>query len=99
MSGDSASVKQGTSKEEATVLVRREQAALGEKLGNRPSRELTVNNLRMFWSQRRFVLRMTGYALLASLLIAILIPSRYLLFTGSVPPESPSGLGMGLLSA
>ena len=58
-----------------------------------------VAYLRMFWDRRRFLLRAGIYALLASILIAFLIPVRYKAKTQLMPPDGQQGLGMMLMSA
>ena len=55
--------------------------------------------LRLFWEHRRFLLRTGGYALLASILIAFLIPARYQSLTRLMPPDSQSASGIGMLAA
>jgi uncharacterized protein involved in exopolysaccharide biosynthesis len=99
MSGESPSVRQALSNEEGIVLLPRENTALPEEVGDPKVHERTVAKLRLFWGNRKFVLRAVVYALLASTLIAILIPARYQSVTQLMPPESPSGSGAGLLSA
>jgi len=99
MSGESASVRQRVSNEEDTVPVPRDEEALAEDLGDRQVDERTVAYLRPFWAQRKFILRVGVYALLVSLLISLLIPVRYQSVTRLMPPDSPSGLGIGMLSA
>ena len=58
-----------------------------------------VMYMRMFWERRRFLLGAGIYALLASALIAFLIPSRYKAKAQLMPPEGQQGLGMALMSA
>jgi capsule polysaccharide export protein KpsE/RkpR len=55
--------------------------------------------LRLFWEHRRFLLRTGGCALLASILIAFLIPARYQSLTRLMPPDSQSASGLGMLAA
>jgi uncharacterized protein involved in exopolysaccharide biosynthesis len=55
--------------------------------------------LRVLWAHRRFLFRVGVYALLASALLAILIPARYQSATRLMPPDQVSGSGIGLLSA
>ncbi|HTQ98169.1 MAG TPA: hypothetical protein VMH89_15260, partial [Candidatus Acidoferrum sp.] len=55
--------------------------------------------LRLFWEHRQFLLRTGAYALLASILIAFLIPARYQSLTRLMPPDSQSTSGIGLLAA
>src|SRR6266481_2790071 len=55
--------------------------------------------LRLFWEHRRFLFRTGTYALLASILIAFLIPVRYQSLTRLMPPDSQSASGIGMLAA
>jgi uncharacterized protein involved in exopolysaccharide biosynthesis len=55
--------------------------------------------LRLFWEHRQFLLRTGAYALLASILIAFLIPARYQSLTRLMPPDSQSTSGLGMLAA
>ena len=54
--------------------------------------------LRLFWEHRQFLLRTGAYALLASILIAFLIPARYQSLTRLMPPDSQSTSGLGMLA-
>jgi uncharacterized protein involved in exopolysaccharide biosynthesis len=64
-----------------------------------PAPSKRVLYLQMFWDRRRFFLRAGIYALLASTLIALLIPSRYKAKAQLMPPDGQQGLGMALMSA
>jgi len=55
--------------------------------------------LRLFWEHRKFLLRAGAYALLASILIALLIPARYQSVTRLMPPDSQSTSGLGMVAA
>jgi uncharacterized protein involved in exopolysaccharide biosynthesis len=55
--------------------------------------------LQLLWGRRRFLLRAAFCALLASALIAVLIPNRYRSTTRLMPPDSPSASGLGILAA
>jgi len=57
-----------------------------------------LSSLRMFWGHRRLLSRAWMYSLIASVLLAFLIPSRYQSTTRLMPPESQSA-GLGLLAA
>jgi len=59
----------------------------------RAARERTTTNLRLLWEQRRFLLRWTVIGLVASLVVAFLIPSRYVATTQLMPPDNQSGGG------
>ena len=59
----------------------------------RVARERTATNLRLLWEQRRFLLRWTVIGLVVSLVVAFLIPSRYVATTQLMPPDNQSGGG------
>ncbi len=59
--------------------------------------ENTVAHLRLLWVQRRLLYHVALYSMLASVLVALLIPSRYESTARLMPPDSPStssGLAM-----
>ena len=58
-----------------------------------------VDRIRLLWEQRKYLLRWTGIGMAVSILIALLIPSRYQATTQLMPPDGQSGSGMALLSA
>src|ERR1700675_4523588 len=64
-----------------------------------PTPSKRVVYLRMFWEHRRFFLRVGIYGLLASTLLAFLIPPRYKAKAQLMPPEGQQGLGAALLGA
>jgi capsule polysaccharide export protein KpsE/RkpR len=99
MSGELPSVTQRRSNGEEILVDSQERATLSEASEDRPLQEPIIASLRLFWAERRFLLRAGVYALLASALISILIPVRYQTVTRLMPPDSPSGMGMGLLAA
>jgi len=55
--------------------------------------------LQLFWTNRRLFLRAGIYAILASALIALLIPVRYHSVTRLMPPDGLAGPGVGMLAA
>ncbi len=61
--------------------------------------ENTVVYLRLFWEQRQLVSRVTLYALLASTLIAFLIPARYESTARLMPPDSSQSGGLAMAAA
>jgi capsule polysaccharide export protein KpsE/RkpR len=75
--------------------------AQGNGFNGGPERSLfssrTVANLRLVWEHRRMLRRAGLSALLASTLIAFLIPKRYEATTQIMPPEGVSGVGMAML--
>jgi uncharacterized protein involved in exopolysaccharide biosynthesis len=64
-----------------------------------PKSSKRVLYLRMFWDRRRFFLRVGIYALLASTVLAFVIPPRYKAKAQLMPPEGQQGLGAALLGA
>jgi capsule polysaccharide export protein KpsE/RkpR len=97
MSGESPSVVQKPSNGAEVVRASVDNPVVGEEFVDRKVHERTVANLRVFWADRKFILRTGFYALLASAVISLLIPTRYQTVTKLMPPDSPSGLG-GMLS-
>jgi uncharacterized protein involved in exopolysaccharide biosynthesis len=67
-------------------------------LDSRIAREQMIARFRTLWAERRFLFRVTIAALLASLLIAFLIPNRYESTVQLMPPDSHSGEGLSLLA-
>ena len=55
--------------------------------------------VRLFWQYRRLLLRVGIYSLLASALIALLIPVRFQSVTRLMPPDGQSGSTLGMLAA
>ena len=64
----------------------------------RIAREQMISRFRTLWAERRFLFRATIAALLASILIAFLIPNRYESTVQLMPPDSHSGEGLSLLA-
>jgi capsule polysaccharide export protein KpsE/RkpR len=72
---------------------------------NRPPRALEpsriprkpVENMRLLWSYRKLLRRVTLYALATTILLAFLIPKRYEATTQLMPPENVSGGAMAML--
>jgi capsule polysaccharide export protein KpsE/RkpR len=61
----------------------------------KPSGESALARMRLLWEERPFLYRVLKYGLVASTLIAFLIPARYESTTRLMPPDSPSsGLAM-----
>jgi uncharacterized protein involved in exopolysaccharide biosynthesis len=60
-------------------------------------RQLVV--ARLLWDQRAFILQWCVRGLVIALVIAILAPNRYAATTRLMPPESPGGSGMAMISA
>jgi capsule polysaccharide export protein KpsE/RkpR len=62
-------------------------------------REATLSRLRLVWDNRRFLLRVFVWSLLASGLIVLLIPNRYEAVERLMPPDTQSGMGAAMLTA
>jgi capsule polysaccharide export protein KpsE/RkpR len=69
------------------------------ELGARELSSNTLVYLRLLWTNRTVLLRIGTYALLASTLIAFLIPSRYASRARLMPPDNQSSSGIALAAA
>lgn len=56
-------------------------------------------HLRLFWANRRFLMRAAACAALTSFVIALLVPARYESVTRIMPPDSQSNAGLGIIAA
>lgn len=63
------------------------------------SRRPVVDYLRLFWEQRRFLVRMTFSAAVIAAISALLIPNRYESTTRIMPPDKESGMGTAIMTA
>lgn len=63
------------------------------------SREWQAQQLRLLWGRRRFFLRAVAAGLLASTLVAFLIPKSYTSTTQLMPPDPQSTSGMAMMAA
>jgi uncharacterized protein involved in exopolysaccharide biosynthesis len=61
--------------------------------------EKTVAHLRLMWGHRGLLCRVVLYAMLASALLAFLIPSRYESTARLMPPDNPSSSGLAMAVA
>ncbi len=61
--------------------------------------ETTIAHLRLLWTHRQMLFRVTAYALLASIPIACLIPSRYDSTARLMPPDNQSSSGLAMAAA
>jgi capsule polysaccharide export protein KpsE/RkpR len=80
-----------------TGLVRRDELMLAEELDDRQRRERNISRLRLLWEHRRILFKIIALGFVCSLLIALLIPSRYESTTSLMPPDQSGN--MGILSA
>ena len=61
--------------------------------------EQTVAQLRLLWGYRGLLCRVVLYAMIASTLLAFLIPSRYESTVRLMPPDNPSTSGLAMAAA
>lgn len=59
----------------------------------RAAHEQSAAHVRLLWEQRRFLLRWAVIGFVVSLVVALLIPSRYVATTQLMPPDNQSGGG------
>ncbi len=63
------------------------------------SREWQAEQLRLLWGRRRFFFRAVSVGLLASTMVAFLIPKSYTSTTQLMPPDPQSTSGMAMMAA
>jgi capsule polysaccharide export protein KpsE/RkpR len=86
----------------SSVPVRQPEPDVAESDFSRTSNALQANKagtnsiayLRLLWLNRDFMMRAGFYALLASVLVALLIPSRYKSVARLMPPDNQSASGL-----
>ena len=61
--------------------------------------ENTVAHLRVLWGNRGLLFRVALYSMLASTLLALIIPARYESTARLMPPDSPATSGLALAAA
>ncbi|MGC9995261.1 MAG: GNVR domain-containing protein [Terriglobia bacterium] len=69
------------------------------ELEQRAARERTVAQLRLLWESRRFLARVAGAGLVLSVIVSLLIPSRYQSVARLMPPDSQPGSGLAMAAA
>lgn len=62
-------------------------------------RNRRIARLDLLWKHRKLVGRFTAYGTVVSLVVALLIPSRFVSSTRLMPPDPPQGQGLALFSA
>jgi capsule polysaccharide export protein KpsE/RkpR len=67
--------------------------------GTRESSLKVLASLRLLWNRHRLLFRVILYALLASTLVAFLIPARYESMTRLMPPDNQSASSLAVASA
>jgi capsule polysaccharide export protein KpsE/RkpR len=63
-----------------------------------PTGDSTLAYLQLLWGHRGLLFRVAGYALLASTLVAFLIPPRYESTARLMPPDNQSGSGLAMVA-
>jgi capsule polysaccharide export protein KpsE/RkpR len=63
------------------------------------SRERRIQRASYLWSRRKVLAKFAAWGLAASLLIAVLIPSRFSSTTRLMPPDSAQGQGLAMFAA
>jgi uncharacterized protein involved in exopolysaccharide biosynthesis len=85
--------------DQENLLARRdEEIILGEEVRDPRSRERTVARIRLLWAHRGFLAKALAAGLIASCVIAFLIPSSYESTAKLMPPDQGGG-GLGILTA
>ncbi len=69
------------------------------EIEDQQGRERLVATLRLFWAERSFLFRAAAYGLVASIVIALLIPNRYTSETRLMPPDKESGSALAAAAA
>ena len=87
MNGESHSVTQERSSQQGDHAPRLDEIVLSEEIQGREMRARIVARFRLLWEKRQFLIRIMGTGLVLSLLIALLIPSRYESTTRLMPPD------------
>lgn len=83
---------------EDIVLVHPDEITLVDEVEARRRREKTIATLRFVWEQRRFLSKVVLWGIVASVVLAFLIPVRYDSTVRLMPPDQQSGME-GLLGA
>lgn len=69
------------------------------ELAHSEARDRQVQHLRLLWQARKFLIRASAVGLLASTLIAFVIPQSYTATTRLMPPDSQSSTGIAMMAA
>lgn len=83
--------------EEELILAER-PLPLMQTENDRERREKRIEALRLLWDRRKFLLQVLGAGLVATTLIAFLIPTQYTSTTRLMPPDQNSGSGLAMLA-
>jgi capsule polysaccharide export protein KpsE/RkpR len=74
------------------------EAALRE-LERKEAHLRLARNVRMVWSERTFLVRLSVLGLILGLLVAFSIPARYTSTTRLMPPDNPSGSSLAMTAS
>ncbi len=84
----------------STIIFQRLQAEEALKESERKEARLRLaRNVRMLWSERTFLARLSVLGLVLGLLAAFLIPPRYTSTTRLMPPDNHSGSSLAMAAA
>ncbi len=72
---------------------------LTEQFEHSPGRDHLVAKLRLVWAERVSLFRFVALGLIASALVAFLIPKRYVSTARLMPPDEQSGSGLAMAAA
>src|SRR5271170_3547552 len=75
------------------------QPLVGEVLPIEDAREWQTARLRLLWQRRQFFVRAAAFGLIASTLVAFLIPRSYESTTRLMPPDTQSSSSLAMLAA
>jgi uncharacterized protein involved in exopolysaccharide biosynthesis len=91
---------EGPEEPKQVVLVRGDEMALfSEEVDRREVRKRYVAKLRLLWLRRAFLFRITMLGLIASLVIALLLPNRYTATARLMPPDEDSSSTLTTIAA
>jgi capsule polysaccharide export protein KpsE/RkpR len=100
MSRKNQSTVQGmVAKDEVVFAHRDDETLIAEELDYQERHERTIARLRLLWSRRAFLFRITAWGIVLSTLIAFLIPSRYVSTARLMPPDNASSSGLAMVAA
>jgi uncharacterized protein involved in exopolysaccharide biosynthesis len=84
----------------ATIILQRLQAERAlKKLEREDLRRCLAHNVRIVWSDRTFLIRLTVLGLGLGLLVAFFIPARYTSTTRLMPPDNQAGSSLAAVAA
>jgi capsule polysaccharide export protein KpsE/RkpR len=100
MSRKDQTTVQGMAGKDQVVFARREDETLiADELDYQERHDRTIARLRLLWSRRAFLFRITAWGLVLSTLITVLIPNRYVSTARLMPPDNASSSGLAMVAA